>query len=654
MHTGWLSESPTDATELPTPSRDDGADTAPLEAGQLEVVGGQRSSSTSMSDVGAVVDVGVFGDVEASPRGVVTRGRRLGLRQAPGSPGRVVPWSGVGTDMAFVVAESAGVCVRPYVKSVTDVVTGVSTAVPIACGSTREAVCRSCAVKARRVRMHQCREGWHRTCELDDQERAEVENEEDEMGDDDLDPGGDGAEVVDVLEDESAPVGRRVRSTRRLAGVPDLPGVPMVDRTTGRTFVDPVSGRTFQPSMFLTLTLPSYGRIVPGTGVPADPDRYDYRRAALDALMWPRLLDRFWQNLRRCAGYKVQYFSAIEAQRRLAPHLHAAVRGAVPRATIKAVTKATYHAVWWPGLDTVVYPSVAGPGRSGVPVWEPDIRGYVDPGTGQVLSSWDQACEQVADPTHVVRFGAQVDIKGLLGGSEDSDRTVRYLCKYLTKNVADTYTGQHSTNGASPAGCVDPTIEDSADSSARRTAAAYEEHTDRLYDEVRLLPCGPGCGNWLRYGVQPQHPGPGLAPGWCPSPAHERENLGLGGRRVLVSRQWSGKTLTQHRADRRAVVAEVLAAAGIDPGEEADADRMAAGRTLPDGSPRYVWSDVDRAHLDYVAVIAASLRQVNRWRQQYERAKTLIACPSGTSPPPVGDRSATDSSRGRQAGQGVR
>ncbi len=110
---------------------------------------------------------------------------------------------------------------------------------------------------------------------------------------------------------------------------------------------------------------------------------------------------------------------------------------------------------------------------------------------------------------------------------------------------------------------------------------------------------------------------------------------------MLVSRQWSGKTLTQHRADRRAVVAEVLAAAGIDPGEDADADRRAADKALPDGSPRYVWSDVDRTDIDYVAVIAASLRQVNRWRQQYERAKAQLADQSGVPPPePVNSPSA--------------
>lgn len=520
----------------------------------------------------------------------------------------------VGSDAARVAAESAGVCVRPHVRTVTDVTTGAMTAVPIPCGSTREAKCAPCATKARRLRIHQCREGWHRTTDPDpDREPGDVAGAG-EVEPDAADP--ELREIDESADGAGAGRSRRVRSTRRLDGFPALPTVPMEDRTTGRAFTDPATGRTFQPSMFLTLTLPSYGRIIPGTGVPADPARYDYRRAALDALLWPRLLDRFWQNLRRCAGYKVQYFSAIEAQRRLAPHLHAAVRGAIPRATIKAVTRATYHAVWWPALDTVVYPGCGGPGSWCVPIWDAETEQYVNPDTCVPLPTWEQACDEVEDPAHVVRFGRQVDIKGLLGGTPDSDRAVRYLCKYLTKNVADTYTGQH------PAKQQTPDDEDPRETGGHGGwfAAAYERHIDRLHGEVQLLPCGPGCGNWLRYGVQPDQPGPGLAPGWCLSPAHERENLGVGGRRVLVSRQWSGKTLTEHRADRRAVVTQVLAAAGIEPGH---ADQMAADQTLPDGTPRYVWADVEPGEVDYVAVIAASLRQANRWRQQYEGAKRV-------------------------------
>jgi len=512
----------------------------------------------------------------------------------------------VGSDMAVLAAESAGVCIRPHVRAVTDRATGQSVSVPIPCGSTREAVCSPCATKARRLRMHQCREGWHRTVvdesdnldesDLDVEDLDELDDEDDEQLDDD----------ADTEETAAASSARRVRSTRRLDGFPDLPTSPMEQRTTGRAFTDPKTGQSFQPSMFITLTLPSYGKVVRNAGVPVDPARYDYRGAALDALLFPRLLDRWWQNLRRCAGYKVQYFSAIEAQRRLAPHLHAAVRGAIPRATLKAVARATYYAAWWPPLDRVVYRSAL------VPVWDEETGQYVDPATGESLPSWEEATKDLVEPAHVARLGVQIDIKGLLGGTQDSHRAVGYLCKYLTKNVADTYTDEHGSH-----------------------ADAYQRHIDRLHREAETLPCSPTCANWLRYGVTPKNPLPGLVPGRCTSPAHDRENLGLGGRRVLVSRQWSGKTLTEHRADRRAVVSEVLAAAGIDPG---DADRLAADQTLPDGGPRYVWADTDPDERGYVAVIAASLRQARQWREQYERAKTLAA---QRGSPPVDTHSAT-------------
>ncbi|WP_342748627.1 replication initiator [Nonomuraea indica] len=39
-------------------------------------------------------------------------------------------------------------------------------------------------------------------------------------------------------------------------------------------------------------------------GVPVDPETYDYRRAARDALHFSKLVDRFVQNLRRVAGYE--------------------------------------------------------------------------------------------------------------------------------------------------------------------------------------------------------------------------------------------------------------------------------------------------------------------------------------------------------------
>src|SRR4051794_6824927 len=356
--------------------------------------------------------------------------------------------------------------------------------------------------------------------------------------------------------------------------------------------------------MFLTLTLPSYGPV--RDGPPVSPGSYDYRRAALDALHFAKLVDRFWQNLRRCAGYKVQYFAAVEPQHRLASHLHAAIRGAIPRELLRQVVRATYVQVWWPRCDQPVYTDTH-------PVW--DGEDYVDPDTGTVLPSWAESVDALtadpdARPVHVMRFGSQLDMRGIIAPSPDADRAVRYLTKYLTKSVADAYSGDSDVQ-----------------------EEAYERHVDRLHAEVRWLPCSPGCANWLRYGVQPDHPGPGLQPGRCPSKAHDREHLGLGGRRVLVSRQWSGKTLKGHRADRADVVREALHAAGILAPE---IERMAADVTMPDGTPRFVWTDTQPDPVIYRRVLLQAIAERHRWRAQYEAAKTWVA--AGTA---VESRSAT-------------
>jgi hypothetical protein len=99
---------------------------------------------------------------------------------------------------------------------------------------------------------------------------------------------------------------RRHRSTRRRQDAPDLPKRKIDPRTVGKTCTAP-DGTTFRPSLFVTLTCPSYGR-VDGGGVPADPVTYEYDRAARDVLHFAALFDRFIQNLRRYLGYDAQYF----------------------------------------------------------------------------------------------------------------------------------------------------------------------------------------------------------------------------------------------------------------------------------------------------------------------------------------------------------
>jgi hypothetical protein len=285
----------------------------------------------------------------------------------------------------------------------------------------------------------------------------------------------------------------------------------------------------------ITLTCDSYGKVTT-EGVPADPDSYDYHRAAKDAIHFAALFDRFIQNLRRYLGYDVQYFAAVEPQARLAPHIHMAIRSTVPRADLRQVLAATYHQVWWPSTGTVRYDN------AGLPVWHEPSGRYVDPATGEFLPTWDQALDAIGaddEPLHTVRYGPRFHAQGVLAGSKDTSRCIGYLTKYLTKHVGQRH---------------------QADTDARRA------HADRLAEALRYEPCSPTCANWLRYGIQPKNPRPCLRLRRCKGKAHRREYLGYAGRRVLVSRKWSGKTLADHRADRRTWLLTTLGIAEPDPG----------------------------------------------------------------------------------------
>ena len=99
--------------------------------------------------------------------------------------------------------------------------------------------------------------------------------------------------------------------------------------------------------MFLTLTCPSYGR-VHDDGTPADPAAYDYQRRPGTRCTSPRCSTGSSRTCAASLGYDVQYFAAIEPQRRLAPHVHIAIRGTFSRAELRQVLAATYHQVWWP------------------------------------------------------------------------------------------------------------------------------------------------------------------------------------------------------------------------------------------------------------------------------------------------------------------
>jgi replication initiator protein RepSA len=215
------------------------------------------------------------------------------------------------------VAAEHGACLRPVQLRRTDIDTGHIEQVLIPCGHTLTSVCPSCAERARLLRAIQCREGWHLDREpvmdpdpVSEEQRvlitgrAEAHEARDILATEGLDIT-DLDQQIGELDEQITDAGmrgnvfparpRRHRSTRRRQDAAPLPRRPVNSRTVGKTYTAP-DGKTFRPSMFVTLTCPSYGRVCED-GAPADPDTYDYRRAARDALHFAALFDRFIQNL---------------------------------------------------------------------------------------------------------------------------------------------------------------------------------------------------------------------------------------------------------------------------------------------------------------------------------------------------------------------
>ena len=183
------------------------------------------------------------------------------------------------------------------------------------------------------------------------------------------------------------------------------------------------------------------------------------------------------------------------------------------------------------------------------------------------------------DPRHVARFGAKFDAQGVLAGSKDSARCIGYLTKYLVKQVGECH---------------------QADTDAQRT------HVARLVEALRYEPCSPRCANWLRYGITPKSARKSLVPGRCKGKAHRPEHLGYAGRRVLVSRKWSGKTLADHRGDRKAWLMEQL------------------GLSATDDNGRCRWQRVTPSDDDYLVPAQRLLRVVAermRWKHDLDEAR---------------------------------
>src|SRR5215831_16743682 len=188
------------------------------------------------------------------------------------------------------IAEASGGCLRPVQMRRTDTQTGQIMSVMVPCGTTLASICPPCADRAKTLRAAQCREGWHLEDEPDLtpaapdelQEfwltmRAEAQLRRDiaaAAGQDTTNYD----ELIDELDTEITRAGirgkvatsrssgngkqraRLSRSTRRRQDAAPLPARKIAPRTTGRVYTAP-DGKHYRPSMFLTLTCESYGRV---------------------------------------------------------------------------------------------------------------------------------------------------------------------------------------------------------------------------------------------------------------------------------------------------------------------------------------------------------------------------------------------------------
>ena len=493
--------------------------------------------------------------------------------------------------MARELAVAERVCVRPLMRRVEDRQTGTDTTVAIPCGSTRESVCPPCAHKARVLRMQQCAEGWHRDHEPEPPDRRSTTRTATTTRTTTTRRfGGGSAGAVDP-----APAGRP-GSAPGAAGGPD-----------GRPDVH-CPRRHDLPALDVPHLDPAVLRADRArTGTPATQARYDYRRAALDALHFPKLVDRLWQNLRRCAGYRVQYFAAVEPQRRLAPHLHAAIRGAIPdhaprsrqghlRAGVVAAASTS------PSTSTRRFPVWDGDG-----LHRPAHRGsaaHLGPGARPARrrpGCQAGACDAVrhAKPTCAASSPPPRRRPGRpLPHQIPHQIRRRHLRRPRRRNV-----GPGAAHRPAPRRAALPAVL----ARVRELAPLRRPtRTRRPRDAARLVRLeSPRSGE-----PRPRRPPrPGLPP---------------------VVRQ----DLDRHRADRAAVVREALAEAGIVAPE---IERLAADVLSADGQPRFVWTDTRPDPQLYARVILASIAERQRWRAQYEAAKAArqpVDSLSATGPAP--------------------
>ena len=428
-------------------------------------------------------------------------------------------------DVVKDLAAEHGACIRPVQLRQTNLDTGTVDQVLVPCGHTLAVVCPACAQRAKTLRAAQCREGWHLETEpviepdpaTEDQKWWVEKRAEAQAMHDQADKDGEDAEDLDALNAEldqeinkagmrgnvlpARPV-RRHRTTRRRQDAAPLPRRKVAARTVGKVYDDSRTARRFRPSMFLTLTCPSYGR-VREDGTPGRPGRLRLHRAQPATRC----------TSRRCSTGSSRTFAASSAM------------------TCSTSRRSSRNGDWphmftWPCAVPSPAPNCAGSWprpitRSGGPT-PPSCASRTTrcpcgmstrPPTStrpraKSCPTWDDALDAIGDqdePLHVARFGERFDAQGVLAGSKDAARCIGYLTKYLTKQVADCHQAQTDAQRAH--------IDRLAEALRLRAVLAAVRQLAPLRHPAQERPAGPDPRRMQGQGPPPRIPRLRRAPG---------------------------------------------------------------------------------------------------------------------------------------------
>jgi hypothetical protein len=217
------------------------------------------------------------------------------------------------------------------------------------------------------------------------------------------------------------------------------------------------------------------------------------------------------------------------------------------------------------------------------------------------LQTWDEALDAI-DRTEDAQPAHSSGSAGRSTHAASCPAQVRWRRRSATSR---------STSPSRPATSTPPTTD-------RQRA-----HLDRLWHELRATPCIDRCANWLLYGIQPKKANAKLKPGRCKGKVHQRATLGIGGRRILISRDWSGKTLADHKHDTRAWVRALLGVTtDLDHADgQVDAD-------TPPSASRHAWELARPNDPDVPPIGHRLLRSISeraRWRAELLAAENRAA-----------------------------